>query len=207
MLGRQLVAAIGPNQQHPLLAEVVREESDQAEGRAVRPVQVLQDQEDGFGGRDRIQQREELLEQIELRWRRTAALPWVVLIQKHLGQEPPQLTGRPEQLADVLTGRQRAKCLGDRQVWHLGTDQVDTPPHQRLRSRGACPSAELRHQPRLADPRVAGQQDRPALSRRRLPDPLLEPLEFAETADEGGGRPSCHRNSMALSSRTRKAAE
>ena len=79
MLGRQFVAAVGPDQQHPPPAEVVRQEGDQVQGRAVRPVQVLQDQDDGFGGRDRIQQHEQLLQQPELRSRRTAAPPWVLL--------------------------------------------------------------------------------------------------------------------------------
>jgi hypothetical protein len=113
---------------------------------------------------------------------------------------------RAQQLADVLAGQQRADGLGDRKVGHLGADQVDAPPYQRLRSRGSGPSAELRHQPRLADARVAGQQDRPALSRYRLPDLRLEQLELAAAADQGGGRPSCHRNSMAPPSCTRKAA-
>jgi hypothetical protein len=207
MLGRQFVAAVGPDQQHPPPAEVVRQEGDQIQGGAVRPVEILQYQEDGFGGRDRIQQPKQLLEQPELRSRRIAVGSWALLAHDHLGQEPAQLMSRPQQLADVLAGRQRADGLGDRKVGHLGTDQVDAPPDQRLRSRGACPSAELRHQPRLADARVAGQQDRPALSCRRLPHPFLEPLELAETADEGGGRPGCHRTSMAPPSRTREAAE
>jgi hypothetical protein len=132
------------------------------------------------------------------------APPWVLLTQDHPGQEPLQLTGRPQQRADILAGQQRAKGLGDRQVGNLGADQVDAPPHQRLGSRGSCPSGELRNQPRLADARVAGQQGRPAPSRRRLPHPLLEPLKLAETAEEGGARPGCHRTSMASPSCTRE---
>ena len=128
---------------------------------------------------------------------RAAAPAGGFLAQGHPGQEPSQLTGRAQQLADVLAGRQRADCLGDRQVWDLGADQVDASPHQRLRSRGSCPGAELGHQPGLADARVTGHQDRPAPSRRRLPHLLLEELELGEAADQGGVRPRCHRTSMA----------
>ena len=206
MLAQQLLAAVGPKQQHPPLVEVVGEEGDQVEGRAVRPVQVLQHQDDGFGGRDRVQQREQLLEQPELRSRRAVALGCGVLAQNHPGRKPSQLTGRPQQLSDVLAGQQRTNRLGDRQVWHIGADQVDAPPHQRLRSRCPRPGAEFGHQPGLADARVAGHQDRPAPSRRRLPHLLLETLELREAADQGGVRPRCHRTSMAAPWHARKAA-
>jgi hypothetical protein len=166
VLGRQLVAPVGAEQQDPLLAEVVRQEGDQVEGGAVRPMQVLHDQDHRRGGRDCTQQ-----------------------------------------LAHVLAGQQRAQRLHDRQVGHLRTDQVDAPSHQRQRSRGTCPDAQLRHQPRLTDARIAGQQDRVTLSRHDLPHPLLEPLQLAQAADEGGVRPSCHRTSMPAPSRTRKAAD
>jgi hypothetical protein len=43
MLKRKFVAAVGPDQQHPIFAKVVGEEGDQIEGGAVRPVEVLQD--------------------------------------------------------------------------------------------------------------------------------------------------------------------
>jgi hypothetical protein len=73
VLGRRLVGAIGAEQQHPPFGKVVREQGDQVEGRGVGPVQVLQHQHDGFGGRGHIQQREQLLEQPESRPRRAAA--------------------------------------------------------------------------------------------------------------------------------------
>jgi hypothetical protein len=169
MLGRQRLGAVGPDQQHPPLVQVVGEEGDQVEGRTVRPVQVLQDQDDRVGGGGGVQQGEQLLEQPEPRSRCAIALAGGSLARDHPGQERPQVTGRPQQLPDLLAGQQRTKRLGDRQVRHLGADQVDAPAHQRQRAGGPGPGAELGHQPRLADARVAGHQDRPAPSRRRPP--------------------------------------
>jgi hypothetical protein len=66
VLGRRLVAAVGPDQQHPLLGEVVGDEGDQVEGRAVGPVEVLEGQDHGSGRRDHSQQRQQLLQEPEL---------------------------------------------------------------------------------------------------------------------------------------------
>ena len=67
---RELVRAVGREQQNPPVVEVVREEDDEIERRGVGPVQVLEHEQHGRGGRAIGEQRERLLEHAQLRARR-----------------------------------------------------------------------------------------------------------------------------------------
>ena len=62
-LGRgEVVGAIGREQENSPVVEVVGEEDDQVERRRVRPVQILQHEQHGCGGRAFGEQRERVLE-------------------------------------------------------------------------------------------------------------------------------------------------
>ena len=64
---RELVRAVGREQQNRPVVEVVREEDDEIERRRVGPVQILEHEQHGRGGGAVAEQRERLLEHPQLR--------------------------------------------------------------------------------------------------------------------------------------------
>jgi hypothetical protein len=70
MLAVEVVGAVGDHDEQRLGPERVDHERQQLPGRAVRPVEVLQDQDDGPLGGEALQQPEEGLEQLRLAGRR-----------------------------------------------------------------------------------------------------------------------------------------
>ena len=62
----QLVGAVGEQQQQPLLAQAAGQEGDECPGRAVGPVQVLQDQHHGLRLAEQVEQLQQRLEQPQL---------------------------------------------------------------------------------------------------------------------------------------------
>jgi hypothetical protein len=133
---RGLVRAVGRQQQHPPVAQVVGEEDDQVERRGVGPVQILQHQQHRCGGRPLAQQRRCVLEHLQLRARR---LP-----------------------VDPREASEGARGLDERLVRQLRADQVDRAPNQDLEAcvAGAC--RQLGRQPGLADARLPGDGDEEA---------------------------------------------
>jgi hypothetical protein len=70
-LGRgAFVRTVGRQQQQPPVVEVVGEEDDQIQGGGIGPVQVLEHEQQGCGGRAVEQQRQRVLEHPQLRARR-----------------------------------------------------------------------------------------------------------------------------------------
>ena len=151
-LGRRgLVGAVGREQQHPAVVEVVGEEDDQIERRRVGPVQVLEHEQHRRGGRA-------LGEQRERRPRTPAAAS---------PPPPAELAERPQRLDERLVGQ-------------LGADEVDRAPEQHLEAAVARARRELGGQPRLADARLPGDEHGGAASRPRRVERALELLELAE---------------------------
>ncbi len=72
---RELVRAVGREQQNPPGVEVVREEDDEIERRGIRPVQILEHEQHGSGSRAVREQCERLLEHLQLRARRVPIDP------------------------------------------------------------------------------------------------------------------------------------
>ena len=66
MAAVQLVRAVGADDQDPLAADCSCEEPDEVARRAVRPVQVLDDEEDGARLGERVEKRQERLEDARL---------------------------------------------------------------------------------------------------------------------------------------------
>lgn len=66
MAAVELVSAVAQQQHHALLTQAPGEESDEGSGRAVRPVHVLEDQDNRGGLAQKVDQLEHGLEQTQL---------------------------------------------------------------------------------------------------------------------------------------------
>ena len=113
-----LVRAVGREQQHPPVGEVVGEEDDEIERRRIGPVQILEHEQHGCGGCAVGEQRERVLEHAQLRARRLLV-------------DLPRLAERPQ-------------GLDERLVRQLGADEIDRPPDEDLEpaSRARLASSE-----------------------------------------------------------------
>ena len=165
-LGRgRLVGAMGGEQEHAPVVEVVSEEEDQVERRRVRPVQILQYEQ--HGRRALREQAERLLEHLQPRGRGRAV-------------GPPELSERMQRLDERLVRQRRA-------------DEVDRSPEHDLEVLGTRMPRELGGQPRLADARLPREQDgQPAPGARRF-ERALELRKLAFPPDEHLGVASFHR--------------
>ena len=166
-----LVGAVGRQQQHPSVVEVVGEEDDQVECGGVGPVQVLQHQQHRRDVRAVVQQRQRLLEHAQLGARRLRV--------------------------DLREAPERAQGLDERLVRQLGADQVDRAPEQDLEPRVAGARRQLRRQPGLAEPRLPGDERCRAAARPRRVQGALELPELAFASDEHLARGSLHPGSIA----------
>jgi hypothetical protein len=175
---RRLVGSARREQQDGPGVEVVGEEDDQIQRGGIGPVQVLQHQQQGRGGRALGEQRQRVLEHPQLRARR-------------LPIDPP---GLPE----------RAQRLDERLVRQLRTDQVDRAPEQDLEPRVAGMAGQLGRQPGLADARLPGDQDGHAAPRPRRVQRAPELPELASASDEYLDRGSLHAGSIAPPTLARK---
>ena len=155
---RRLVRAVGREQQDPPVVEVVREEDDEIERRGVGPVQILEHEQHGCGGRAVGEQRERLLEHAQLR------------------------AGRRASTCRRLS--ERTQRLDERLVRQLRADEIDRAPEQDLEPGVAGAPRELGREPGLADARLAGDEDGRAAPRLRRVERALELLELACASDE-----------------------
>ena len=168
-LGRgELIRAVRREQQQPPLGEVMREKDDEIERRRIGPVQILEHEQHGRGGGEATEERERLLEHTQLR------------------ACGPDLR-KPGQRALAVTSSPRAQRLGERLVRQLGAYEVDAAPDEHLESRGSGARRQLGGEPALADPRLAGHQDRRADSRLRPAKRTFETLELLGAPDERRG--------------------
>ena len=151
---RGLVRAVGRQQREPPLVEVVREEDDEVERRRIRPVQILQHQQHGRGGRAFGEQRERLLEHPKLR------------------------AGLARKLSE------RTQRLDERLVRKLRADEIDRAAEEDLESFGASARRELGREPGLADARLSGDEDGRAAPRLRRVERAPERLQLACASDE-----------------------
>ena len=100
--------AVGREQQNRPVVEVVREEDDEIERRRIGPVQILEHEQHGCGSGALGEQRERLLEHLQLRARRPVDLPRL-----------------PE----------RTQGLDERLVRQLRADEIDRAPDEAPRTR------------------------------------------------------------------------
>lgn len=147
----QVVGAVGAQHQQPLRAQPGEQEGEQLPGGAVRPVQVLQhDQQRRRRGRvaHGTGHRVEHLQApgVPVPCRGAGCL-------RRTGQQPVQ--HRPQRGARPV---QRAEHLGEGQVGECGAALVQTPPDGDLHARLRGGPAERGGEPGLADPRLPGEQ-------------------------------------------------
>jgi hypothetical protein len=154
---RRLIPAVGREQQHAPLVEIVREVHDEVERRRVSPVQVLEHDQHRCIRREVREEGERVLEDAQLGAGRLA-----------LGVPIPM----------------RAQRLDERLVRQLGTDEIEAAPQEDLESRGASTCRELRREARLADPCLAGDQHRRSATGVRPPQRALETPQLLGAPDQ-----------------------
>ena len=169
--------AFGPARQHerePLARSAAHEKAQQVAGRAVGPVEVLDDEQHRRALAEPAHGSEHELEQARLGERRHR-IARTVVGSGELGHEPPEHGPiRPEDRFGLLLGQageQAAQRAGDRRVRQLSVADVDAPTDQHADPLVLRRPGELLDQPALAHARLAGDHDRGASARRRRAQP------------------------------------
>jgi hypothetical protein len=202
MASVELVGAVGQQEHDGGVAQVAHEEAEQVAGRAIRPVEVLDHEEDGRPRGEPLEDAEEQLEHPALGRLDAQTGPRVVDHGTEIRHEARQLgPARAEDGFDVRGRRpadQTAQGLDDRGIGQGAVSEQDAAALEHLGAGGPGPLPELRHQPRLADPRLAGEERRAALPVHRPAERRLEASELVDatdqdgTGDAGGHAPDYH---------------
>ena len=168
---RELVRAVGREQENRPVGEVVREKDHEVERRRVGPVQVLEHEQHRRLGRVIREHGQCLLEHAQLGARR-----------------PP---------VDRSELCERAQGFHERLVRQVRADEVDRAPEPDVEPcvAGAC--RELGCEPGLADARFSGDEDGRASSRPCLVERAPELLELLYASDERRARARLHPASIA----------
>ena len=142
----ELVAAEGQHQQQTPTGGP-RQRGREVLGRAVRPVHVLQHQQDRAGSRCLEDDRGEVVQHME-------RLPTTRCVRVQQGEHPPRRRPRPEVLEPAEEGPHRLDHRGERHA----RLEVETVSRRYGEPQFARPAFEVRHQRGLPDPGVAPHQ-------------------------------------------------
>jgi hypothetical protein len=191
MPGTELVAAVGRHEEQALLAHHADEERQQVQGGGIHPVDVLDDHHDRSVPGQPVESTEHVLEQSgprELAGRpgRASELRWRCGRQQ--AREVP--LARTEQLVQLAWAQlpgQRSERIDDGAIGEAATTQLDAPPEQDLRPI-AHPGDELLHQARLADSRLAGDEQQAGGSMDRCGQCGGEACQLPLPGDEARAR-------------------
>ena len=190
----ELVGAVREQEHHRDVAQVPDEEPEQVAGRAIGPVQVLDDEHDRRPSGQALEDPEEQLEQAALARavaQGTGRAPAGSGDGPEVGDQPGQLGATLAQndveLLRVGPADEPAQGFGDRGVRHRTLAQVDAPAEQddgalRLGDRG-----DLRDDPRLADAGLAGQERRAAATLVGRLQGRAQSADLAGSADRARG--------------------
>ncbi len=184
----ELVAAVGDEDERARVRQAAGDVVEQLAGGRVGPVDVLDDEEQPALARGDREQRDDGLEETELRLRRVADR-CVGLVAAELGEELCKLTpGGAELVADpgrVLTREVVADGLDEREVGErelgLAACAPENLPAEPLRAGG-----ELGREPCLAHAGLAAERDEAALAAVGRQERVFEDEELLVAADEGG---------------------
>ena len=190
MAAVQLVGPVGQHQQQGPCLQVVHQEGEQVQGRAVGPVQVLYDQYRRRPAGQALQQGQHGLEQPSLR-------PWaggkpdrprLGRYLSELGQQAGQhrLSGS-DQLVEAIGPQppaETAQRLGDWRKRQCALAELDAATEQHLPAALADACCELADQPGLADPGLAANADRHRATAAGLCEGRLEAVELSAPANE-----------------------
>ncbi len=184
----QLVRAVGRDQHEPLAPRGAQQEREEVAGRAVGPVEVLDDEHERRLVGHAPEQRQQHLEQARLGELRVAGGGG----HPGLGQQPGQLGAT---LAGQLDHRLRAQLAlqlpqraDDRGVGQLALAQLDAVAGQDARPGRASALRVLGRQAALADARLARHQQGARLFRGRARQGMVEGGQLLGSADESRAR-------------------
>ncbi len=186
----QLVAAEGQQQQHPHRAQVGGEEGDQVAGGAVRPVQVLHDQQQRRGRGQPLDHAQQQLKQPPLAGTSATSTHGRGRLGApgEVGEQAAQVgTGRAGdrlQLRRVQLAGQAAQRRGDRRERQalLAERHAAAAQHPHVLPVGG--GGELVGQPGLADPRLPADQRHPRLAVGGARQQLAQPRQLLGATDE-----------------------
>jgi hypothetical protein len=153
----ELVGAVGADHQDPLRAQRPREEPHEAAGGAVRPVQVLDHEQQRLLLRHRVEDREQRLEHAHL----LGLGARVARAASEAGQDRGEvgaLARRQRVESGVAVARHATQRAHQRRVGQLALAQLDTVAAEHARARRARRAGQLAGQPRLANPGLARQE-------------------------------------------------
>jgi hypothetical protein len=188
VVGAQLVAAVGGDDQDAPAGDGVGQEDDQVQGGGVGPVRVLEHQQQRPPLlAEPVEDGQRLLEQAQLRVG-GAGGRGRTRRRGQLRHQPRQLTEPAGDLAEHRRAVQRPQRLHQRQVRQAAADQVDAAPAQDGRPTAQRPLGQLIDEPRLADPGVAGDQHGAAATGRRRGHRGLQPRQLAGAPDQAPRR-------------------
>ena len=158
----KLVRPVGRDQLYALSAQIAGQEREQVAGRAIGPVHVLEHEHERISAREAAQEAEDQLEQPSLRHRRRRAP--VLLAGLELGKQWRQfLSAERRQLLPrrgIELPHPRTQCLDERPEGKPSLLQVQATADEADRAVGFRAREELLDQPGLADPRLAGDDER-----------------------------------------------
>ena len=197
----QLVGAVAERDQHALVGEVAPQEGQEVAGRAVGPVDVLDDQDDRRVATEAVDRRQQGLE--EPRLRLAVGLAALMLAGGYCavaigigqaGQQRRQLVARGGgklQQRGVLGTDQRSQGADQRRVGQLAVAELDALAAEHACAVVARLAGQLAQQPRLPDARLAGHERQRRAARVGVAHGLHERRELVVAADQaaadGGG--------------------
>ena len=187
MAAVHLVGAVGDDRQHALRRHRAGEEGEERPRRAVRPVDVLEQQQDGLLAAETVEEREQRLEQAALGGAGDLVRAAHAARDVDLRQQRGQLDVRGvRQVVDrrVVIARERPQRGDERRVGQLALPQLDAlaPEHARAGLAGAV--AQLGHEPGLADAGLAGHERERRAAVGGLGERRFELRELGRPADQ-----------------------
>ena len=182
----QLVGPVGGDDEHALAREAAGEERERRARRAGRPVQVLDHEQHRALAAERVQQRQQALEQARLPG--VAGAGHVVVPAAQSRQQ--RRDGRAHVVGErgVPGAGERAQRGDERQVGQLALAEVDAVAGEHERAGLARAALDLGEQPRLADPRLAGEEHERRAPVGGVRERRLERGELGVAADQPDAR-------------------
>ena len=173
-----------------LLAQVMDQEAQEVARGRIGPLQVLDHEQDGRGGGELAQQREQRAEQARLREVLGDRLAHRTRVGDQVGEDVRQLAKHPARNPESASSSASRSNLpqrgADRRVGDLGAGYAVSGQHQR--SGRARPGADLAHEPRLADPGRAGDDHVRRLAVDRTAQDVVEQSQLGRPVDQAGAR-------------------
>ena len=196
MAAVQLVAAIGADEQQALVAQAAHQRRQELERRAVRPVEVLDREQDGRLGGQAVQQRAQQPEESRLGQRLAGAGDalagssgrWVALSSAAVARDRRRSGPRARRRPPARARGEAAQRSGDRRVGHAVGAEGQAVAAQDARAAGDRQALELAQQPRLAHAGLAADEHGGRGAALGARERRFQAAELRGAADERGAR-------------------